>query len=352
MLGVIVPAYCDGSAAKSLIVSLLSSADRCPIPVSIAVADNGGNCGFNGGLPEDPRLFTVQVSKRGPGHARTAGTQALLAKWRERMGSLDNAWLVSLDADTRIEIDFLQQWITTISQSTADVLVATQLLRALPGERAADQDVKAACTWLWSHAELCETFVGIVNIGGCNHALLASLCSVNEYYVQPVATIGGRQVILAGEDWDFGLRARLNGFSIQRVGSPACVTSARRIVNDPAGFLAGRTYEKPFHPVSVAEVAPPWPPAEQWAALADAGRARIVAHFLLKPIIAGLHPAPSLRWFLGDRLRAELEEMPRMNRPVQSDWQEYRNNLISYLFEPQTIDLARRIGRQLAGLAS
>jgi hypothetical protein len=351
-LGILVPAHRDGPAAKSLVAALLVAADRCPVPVSIVVADNGGNDGFGGGLPDDARLRTVEVAQRGPGRARTAAARTLVEDWRERGNRLESAWIVSLDADTAVDPDFLIAWTRAIDGSSADVLNGPLFFGPLGGDHALPEDVDAAAAWLWSLTALCETFVGIVNSGGCNHALRASVSEANEYYVQPVASVDGTEVIVPGSDWDFGLRARLQGIRVARVASPICVTSVRRIGHDPAGFLAGRSYEKPFEPVAAGDVATAWPPPEDWASIADNGRARIIAHFLLKPIVADLSAAPSLRWFLGETLWSELNAMSRMARPAPGQWQTYRTKLIGRLFEPETFDLARRIGRRLAGVAA
>jgi len=351
-LGVLLPAHRDGEPAREAVRALVGAADRAEVPVTIVVADNGGNEGFAGGLPTDPRVRVVEVARRGPGYARTAASRYLVEGWRRRGVPLEGAWIVSLDADVDLAVDFLEAWADALATTDADVLCAPAHFASLPGEPPLLEDVRAASDWLWSHTAWFERFVGVVNVGGCNHAVRASVCEANDHYVQPVEAIDGVEHVVPGDDWDFGLRARLRGFRVERIPGPACRTSARRIARDPGGFLAGWTYEGPFRSVLEIEHRPAWPPREAWPALADRGRTRIAAHFLLKPLLAGLLPQPSLRWFLGDALCDHVLGLERFEGSASGDWVEFRRKLVARLFEPEVFDLAGRVARRLCGVPS
>ena len=351
-LGVLLPAHRDGGPARDAVRALVAAADRAEVPITIVVADNGGNDGFAGGLPADPRVHVVEVARRGPGYARTAASKSLVEGWRRRGVPLETTWIVSLDADVDFASDFLEAWVDVLATTEADVLCAPAHFGSLPGEPPLLEDVRAASAWLWSHAAWFERFVGVVNVGGCNHAVRASVCDAVDHYLQPVETQGGVEHVVPGDDWDFGLRARLRGFRVERVPGPDCLTSARRIARDPAGFLAGSTYEGPFRSVLEIEHRPAWPPREDWPSLADRGRTRIAAHFLLKPLLAGLPPEPSLRWFLGDALRERVLGLERLEGAASGDWAEFRRKLVARLFEPEVFDLAGRVARRLSGVPS
>jgi GT2 family glycosyltransferase len=351
-LGVLIPAHRDGARARDAVRALLAGVERAEVPVTIVVADDGGNDGFAGGLPADPNVRVVEVARRGPGHARTAASRSLVEGWRGRGVPLDDAWIVSLDADVDVAFDFLEAWTDVLARAEADVLCAPAHFAALPGEPPLLEDVRAASAWLWSHAAWFERFVGVVNVGGCNHAVRASVCDAVDHYLQPVETVDGVEHVVPGDDWDFGLRARLRGFRVERVPGPECLTSARRIARDPAGFLAGWTYEGPFRSVLEIEHRPAWPPREDWPTLADRGRTRIAAHFLLKPLLAGLPPEPSLRWFLGDAMWERVLGLERPAVPASGDWVEFRRTLVARLFEPEVFDLAGRVARRLSGVPS
>jgi hypothetical protein len=240
-------------------------------------------------------------------------------------------------------------WRREIEYSAGDVLCAPAHFGALVGEVGLDPNVDAASSWLWGDTAFYERFVGVVNSGGCNHAVSVATCLANDSYLQPTAEFAGRSAIVAGDDWDFGLRARMRGFAIERVASPVVVTSTRRHAADPVGFLAGRSYERPFEPVRGSALAAVWPPDEGWDAIAARGRARLVAHFLLKPILAGLEPHGALDWFLGEPLVKQVAEIASRAPRWDSDWNSFRTAVISLLFEDDVFACCGRIAQRLSG---
>ena len=351
LLGVVVPARLDGAFAKRTAGALLSSADAGAPDTIVVIVDDGDNEGFDGGLPVDERLVVATTDDHGPGHARTAGARAVAGIAARRGVVPANAWVISLDADVVLDDAFLSRWATTITASEADVLGAPAHFGPVSGEAPLLDDVLAASGWMWHDTSLYERFVGLVNLGGCNHAVSLETARANGWYRQPTGTIDGVEQIVAGDDWDFGLRARMAGFEVARVDGPAVVTSMRRIAADPVGFLAGRSYERAFLPVRGSPDGSSWPPEEAWVDVARRGRARLVAHFLLKPLLAGIEPSGELAWFLGPRLTGELESLRARAPKLEGEerWNAYRTALVSMLFEPETFGWCERVAARIAG---
>lgn len=351
LLGVVVPARLDGAFAARTARALLAAADAGVSETVVVVVDDGGNDGFDGGLPADERLIVTENDRHGPGNARTTGAKVVAEVAARRGIPARSAWVISLDADVTLETDFLRQWGAAIATGEADVLGGPAHFGPVPGEAPLLDDVLVASGWMWHDTSLYEHFVGLVNLGGCNHAVSVETAQANGWYRQPTVPMGGVEVLVAGDDWDFGLRARMAGRRLARVGGPAVVTSMRRIAADPVGFLAGRTYEQAFSPVRGAPEPWGWPPEEPWVDIVRRGRARLVAHFLLKPLLAGIEPSGELRWFLGPDLADDLETLraraPRLEG--EEEWNDYRAALVSMLFEPETFAWCERVAVQIAG---
>lgn len=350
-LGVVVPARNDAGYAAATVRALLDSADEATVPVSVILVDDGENGPLRSSLPGDERLVVVTTKEHGPGRARTAGAKAFAEQSRALGVPGGEAWIVSLDADVSLPGDFVGTWVEAIRTNETDILGAPAFFAPVGDEQPLPADVDAASAWMWSDTGLYEHFVGLVNVGGCNHAVSVDVARSNTWYLQPTALVDGTRRIVPGDDWDFGLRARMNGRSTGRVGDPAVTTSVRRLAADPVGFLAGRSYERPFEPIRGVAHSETWPPAEPWHAVASRGRARLVAHFLAKPLLAGLAPTGELDWFLGPELRAEWEKFapsaPTWRRG--EDWNEFRTALIDLCFADQVFDWCRRVAVQIAG---
>lgn len=350
-LGVVVPARNDAGYAAATVRSLLDSADRARLPVSVILVDDGDNGPLRSSLPGDERLAVVTSREHGPGRARTAGAKAFFEQTQALGVAAREAWLVSLDADSSIPDEFVGAWVDAIRSGDADILNAPALFEPTGDEAPLLPDVGAASSWMWSDTALYEHFVGLVNVGGCNHAVSVEVAKANTWYLQPTRLVDGTRLIVPGDDWDFGLRARMNGRSTRRVGGPAVTTSVRRIAADPVGFLAGRSYERPFEPIRGVAPSEAWPPDEPWQSVASRGRARLVAHFLAKPLLAGLAPSGELRWFLGPELSAEWDRFapsaPTWRRG--EDWNAFRTALIDLCFTDEVFDWCRRVAVHLAG---
>ncbi|MCL2393935.1 MAG: glycosyltransferase [Acidimicrobiaceae bacterium] len=352
-LGVVVPARNDAGYAAATVEALLDSADRSTVPVSVILVDDGENGPMRASLPGDERLAVVTTREHGPGHARTAGAKAFAEQARALGVAAGEGWLVSLDADVSLPGDFVGRWVEAIGATDADILGGPAIFAPVGDEAPLPADVEAASEWMWSDTGLYEHFVGLVNVGGCNHAVSIEVARANTWYLQPTAVVEGTRRIVPGDDWDFGLRARMSGWSTGRVREPAVTTSVRRIAADPVGFLAGRSYERPFEPIRGSASPEAWPPAESWQAVSSRGRARLVAHFLAKPLLAGLAPKGELDWFLGPELRAEWEAFARSAPTWQrgADWNAFRTALIDLCFADEVFGWCRQVARRIAGVS-
>jgi len=348
-LGVVIPARRDGKNAAATTRALLASADRVSLPVTVVVVDDGDNEGFGDGLPDDPRLIVASTTEHGPGFARSAGVSAFAERVAAFDTSPERSWVVSLDADVRLGEEFIPTWLAGIEQSSEDILCAPAHFGALTGESELNGDVQTASSWMWADTSLYERMIGVVNVGGCNHAVSLAVCSANGSYLQPTIGVDGARSIVAGDDWDFGLRARMSRFSIGRVDAPVVVTSTRRLVADPVGFLAGRSYERQFEPIRDTPSTHAWPPEEPWNEIAARGRARMAAHFLAKPLFAGVTPEGPLEWFLGKSLLEELVRLSEHAPRWDSDWNVFRSELIDFLFDEEVFAYCGRISQHLSG---
>ncbi len=346
-IGVIIPARHDGENAQRLVTAVLRSADEVADIVTVILADDGENGHFGTGLPDDPRLLVATTTEHGPGYARAAGVRLFAEQTREFRE--EHCWVISLDADVTIPDDFLTSWLGQITTSSAELLTAPAHFGSVNGEPLLTDDVNAASAWMWSDTTFYERFVGVVNLGGSNHAISLACYNAVGGYLQPTAELEGRQVLVAGDDWDFGLRARLRGYAIERVEAPLVIASTRRIAADPVGFLSGRTYEGIFAPVPTDGASEPWPPSEPWNSVVTRGRARIFAHFLLKPLLAGLKPLGAIEWFVGRELSDELAAILDRSPVLDIDWNEFRTTLIGMIFGDDVFSFCRRAAAQLTG---
>jgi hypothetical protein len=347
-LGVVIPAREDGDNARRLATTLAAQAGASNCPVVVVVADNGDN-GDLSDLAEEEGIEVVEVPTPGPGYARSAGALAV-ADFAGRVGADPAAsWLVSLDADVEVPAGFLESWCSVIGASSAKVISGPSHFAALSGDVELARDVEVVGGWLWGDTALYEHLVGVVNVGGANHAVELASGAANSWYLQPTELRDSEQVIVPGDDWDFGLRARVGGIAVERSSAPLVLTSNRRIAADPVAFLTGRTYERPFVPVREVPVDRRWPPEQDWRSIAWRFRARLVAHFLLKPLLAGIALPEHFDWFCPGELGAAFEAVISRRPSYDGDWNAFRGKILEMCFEEETFELCGRVALHLSG---
>ena len=129
-----------------------------------------------------------------------------------------------------------------------------------------------------------EDLLGPTNLNGVNHAVRLEAYETAGPYLQPTAPGPDGPVVLAGEDWDLGVRLRLAGYRI--AGADVTVADrGRRLLADLQAYLGGTAYEGPFRRVEAA--ADPEDLDDDVAEVLLAGAARrALLHFYLKPVLA------------------------------------------------------------------
>ena len=345
-IGITIPARRDAKRAVQL-AQQLSQQIAMETPTEIVVVDNGDNPGIDE-ANSLPGVSVVCEPKLGPGNARSAGLQKHLARW-SNSHDLERCWIVSLDADAAVSADYIATWVDSIRKTHAPLIAGHSIFSELAGGHSIPESLEVASRWAWEIAGRCEDLIGVVNVGGCNHVVRADVAHDLGGYNQPFARgPNGDVELLAGDDWDFGLRARISGVETARVHQPTCLTSNRRLACDPVGFLTGACYEGAFAPVERYSTQE-WPPIESWPSIKKRSAVRLVGHFLVKPAMCGIPLEAKAQWLLGEDLEKELEIIESRSVSARETWNDRRSDLIVELFSPAAIDLAGRIVRRLQG---
>jgi hypothetical protein len=227
--------------------------------------------------------------------------------------------VLSCDADNLVGTEHVDAWKSALANAGPEALVTGSY--AFEGDPMAELvggDIVAAA---WSETvRWCEDIVGVVNPTGANHAVRLDALESVGWYQQPTSNVAGSGVVVAGDDWDLGVRLRIEGASTRRVPILA-TTSPRRFLADPSGYLTGTAHDGEFRRVEAANGAPlgslPRPTQV---------RARAVSHFLLKPVLLGL----DVEW-ASVRIDLSLdltEQLRRVHRSGRAAWDRSRDEFI------------------------
>ncbi len=245
---------------------------------------------------DHPQLLRVHYGRFGsPGAARSAGVAVAEAFASDR-GDLHTqrygqdaagppSWLIGIDADVLLSSDWVSSWAQALAAADPE-----QSIGALNGEE--DQSHLLApfpragqlSARFGAVAQRSEDRVGVTNLNGVNHAVRLGAYHACGPYRQPTGVGPDGPVVLAGEDWDLGLRLRLAGYTI----APTTITVAdrgRRLLADLAAYLGGTAYEGAFRRVQASGPAQDLD-AEQLARFWPGAARRAVLHFYAKPILA------------------------------------------------------------------
>jgi hypothetical protein len=280
-LGVVIPALDEAERLPPLLAALESGLEAHD---TVVVVDNGSSdatVDILRDLATDRSWLTVlHEDRRGPGWARGRGAAHLLTNWS---GDFDDCWMLSCDADAKPGRGHLDTWRRHLERSDADLVTGSY--RFAEQDLAAVRDARTSFHTFGETVRVCEDYVGVVNPTGTNHAVRASSYVRIGGYQQPRSTrVSGRSCLVAGDDWDLGVRTRLAGLAVERIDH-RMVVSARRFLADPAGYLTGAAHDGPFERVETAGKPPPVP---DLAKVTRATTARAVLHFLLKPLLLGI----------------------------------------------------------------
>ena len=219
-----------------------------------------------------------------PGAARSAGVAAAL-DFRGAGHVARPDWVITTDADVELTDSWAYDWTASLAVHDTDESVGAvngqerqdHLLIALPVAR-------RAMAALGHVVGMCEGAVGTTNLNGVNHAVRALAYDTCGPYRQPFGIGPDGPVVLAGEDWDLGVRLRLAGYRVADSASTV-LDRGRRLLADPHAYASGEAYEGAFtrkqavgSPVDLTD--------QQALAFLGPSADRLVMQFLLKIVLA------------------------------------------------------------------
>lgn len=340
-LGICIPVLDEMDGLPGLLAALDSARSGCDRRFDVAIGDNGSTDGswelLGDAAAARPYLSVVRATARGPGYARTAAAQLLARRWRDC--DPRRCWVLSCDADNVVDATHVSGWVAALAVAGPAALVTGSY--AFTEDPLATVPEGAALKAAWADTVAwCEAAVGVVNATGANHAVRVDALRSVGWYRQPVSDVVGRQAVVAGDDWDLGVRLGLAGATTLR--APIVVrTSARRFFADPAAYLTGRAHDGEFRRIEATSS------SLEHVELADPLDvcARALSHFLVKPVLLGFRVEwARLRADLPARLVAAVSGIHGAGRAV---WDRSRDEFI-YGLLPDLGDLALALAGALA----
>jgi glycosyltransferase involved in cell wall biosynthesis len=215
-----------------------------------------------------------------PGGTRSAGAAFALA------GAVAPDWLVTVDADVELTPDWLEAWDRTLQQVHGDESVGA----VNGGEQQAHLYAQHPNAAMVSSAfglglVTGEQAAGVTNLNGVNHAVRVAAYLTAGPYLQPTAPGPHGELVLAGEDWDLGVRLRRAGWTVAETEA-AVVDRGRRLLTDVHAYVSGEAYEGAFRRLEPRADPSDDIDADEIVSLVDGAIERSLRHFLLKPILA------------------------------------------------------------------
>lgn len=190
-------------------------------------------------------------------------------------------WVVVVDADCTLPIDFVDKWVKAINNTSLQLLTGYFNFDDL-----FDKDFPNALSVVDEAVDFInyvEELFGKINICGANHAVAKDLYITLGGYSQPYFMKNNERIIIAGNDWDLGVKARAHQ---QEVGfvNVFNITSDRRAAKDIKSFLLGSAYEGAFDPIRERSIGSDLKLEEKSDVLIG-NKLRTVKHYALKPIL-------------------------------------------------------------------
>jgi len=228
-----------------------------------------------------PDVLHVHHGRYGsPGGARSAAVAIALEHPDHRP-----EWFVTTDVDVVLPEHWVASWASVLAGHQHDEGVG-----AVNGEEAQDHllapfpRARELSARFGAVVVRSEALVGVTNLNGVNHAVRRSAYLTCGPYLQPTAPGPDGPVVLAGEDWDLGIRLRLAGYRIAATDLTVA-DRGRRLLADLVAYLGGIAYEGEFRRVHAERPAGDLD-ADELAMLAPGTARRALLHFYLKPILA------------------------------------------------------------------
>jgi cellulose synthase/poly-beta-1,6-N-acetylglucosamine synthase-like glycosyltransferase len=256
------------------------------------------------------RLSIVTGRFGSPGGARSAGVAAAMAT-----ATLTPEWLVTVDADVEVSVDWLAQW-----NATFDAVDDDESVGAVNGGERQDHlytdhpHAKKVSNAFGLGLTTGERLAGITNLNGVNHAVRSIAYLTAGPYLQPTAPGPDGMISLAGEDWDLGVRLRRAGFRIVETHA-SVIDRGRRFLADVHAYVSGEAYEGAFKRLKPTG-GPRDIPEDEVAALVDGAIERSLRHFFLKPILAGAVPLDAVEGLSASTREAMANWMIRWPHPT------------------------------------
>lgn len=280
---VVVPCHDEAVFLPDLLDALLPQVDSQPGWQAVLV-DDGSSDGTGAILDraaERSGALRVHHGRYGsPGGARSAAIALATADHHRRPD-----WVLTTDVDVVLPGDWVPGWAGVLATVDGDETVGavngeedqSHLFEPFPNARRVSGRFGQVVV-------RSEELLGPTNLNGVNHAVRLDAYDTCGPYLQPTAPGPDGPMVLAGEDWDLGVRLRLAGYRI----ASADVTVAdrgRRLLADLRSYLDGTAYEGPFRRVEGSGEGTDLEPEEAAALLPGAAR-RALLHFYLKPLLA------------------------------------------------------------------
>ena len=232
-----------------------------------------------------PDLFVVHHGHYGsPGGARSAAV-VIAEHAAQRAGDPPPQWVLTTDVDVVLPAAWLADWAAALAAVHDDETVGAvngeeaqqHLLEPFPRARQLSDRFGEVVV-------RSEALLGVTNLNGVNHAVRRSAYETCGPYLQPTAPGPDGPVVLAGEDWDLGVRLRQAGY---RIASADIVVAdrGRRLLADLRAYLGGTAYEGAFERVEPTAPATDLTTSELDALWSGTAR-RALLHFYFKPLLA------------------------------------------------------------------
>lgn len=264
-----------------------------------------------------PWVTAVHGRYGSPGGARSVGAAVALAT------HTPPEWLVTVDADVELMPGWLVAWNATFAEVRDDETVGAVNGVELQDHLFASFPNAAAVSRAFGGViGVSERAIGVTNLNGVNHAVRTSAYLTAGPYLQPTAPGPDGPIVLAGEDWDLGVRIRRAGFRI--IDTEAAVRDrGRRLLADVYAYVSGEAYEGAFTRLQPRTKSTDVP-AGDVEMLRESAVERSLRHFFFKPLLAGAVPLEAAG-LSADTVAAMREWIARWPHPT---FEESRNGFI------------------------
>jgi len=309
---VVIPALDEVGYIEACLGSILGAVDALENEnlVQVFIVDNDSHDGTDQFVQEMSKeracVQLVREKTRGPGFARQTGARHALARAEQRANPVyDDFWIISTDADIIVPPSWLADWLTIFDDRSGIIMGKGGFPQSFAQT---NPNAHAVLKKIGQRIGVAEKIFGVINTGGFNLATERKSYSIAGPFAQPYRLLpNGHREILAGEDWDFGTRARAVGMSLSSTSLSPVDVDPRRYHAAPIEFFDGTAYEKEFLRVNVRG------PSKDIDAclhekLLEIGARKQCMYFIGKPILTDdtLLGKPEVRAFLGEGLADEM----------------------------------------------